>query len=370
MEGSWKPSREGAGSAALGLGSRLGSFRFGRLLSELAGHGPGRGCCGDVLGRLSGNGSEVHRAAGGYGRRIDAELAGHCRCGRCGGLPRSRSGCGVRASYRHGARTRHRAAAAAGLLLHGQARRKGRRPHDGRIGRLGHLVGGVSQAVAHDMAAALHGAEERLGQVRRLGGQVGLVALAHLLDEGRDRKANDDDAAQGHAQKQDGRDDAAEQGEAHPGERRAHIASVGRERIVVEQVLGPGVAEGREQRDDAEQRHQDERKAHGDAQRHALALLAVEHGRAHGHEEERHDVAAHPEHEVERFGQKRGDDGAGRGHRCDEQHDADEDEAHTYHVATGAVIQNAGLGLDSAAARRRQGTARTALRDRSARVFR
>ena len=136
---------------------------------------------------------------------------------------------------------------------------------------------------------------------------------------------------------------------------------MGHERDAVEQGSGTCAGRRREQGDDAEQRHEDEREAQRDAQRHALRLHAVQNGAADGDEEEGHDVAAHAEDDVERLREEVGHDGPGRSRGRDEQHDAQNDEADAHDVAARAVVQDAGLDLHGAAAGR-GGFARAAFR--------
>ena len=190
---------------------------------------------------------------------------------------------------------------------------------------------------------------------------VQVAAGAHLLQKRGDGESDDDDADDGHPDEQDGGDGRPEEREPHPGERRPHIAAVGHERNAVEQGSRACAGRRREQRDDAEQRHEDEREAQRDAQRHALRLHAVQNGAANGDEEEGHDVAAHAEDDMERLRKEVGHDGPGRSRGRDEQHNAQNDEADAHDVAARAVVQDAGLGLNGAAAGR-GGFARAALR--------
>ena len=224
----------------------------------------------------------------------------------------------------------------------------------GQIGRLGH---GRQRRLAPPPPHRSEGIGNEGGGTLA----VQVVAGAHLLQKRGDGESDDDDADDGHPDEQDGGDGRPEEREPHPGERRAHIAAVGHERDAVEQGGRSCAGRRREQGDDAEQRHEDEREAQRDAQRHALRLHAVQNGAANGDEEEGHDVAAHAEDDVERLREEVGHDGSGRSRGRDEQHDAQNDEADAHDVAARAVVQDAGLDLHGAAAGR-GGFARAAFR--------
>ncbi len=176
------------------------------------------------------------------------------------------------------------------------------------------------------------------------GGTLAVQVAAGAPSQKRgDGESDDDDADDGHPDEQDGGDGRPEEREPHPGERRPHIAAMVHERDAVEQGGRSCAGRRREQRDDAEQRHEDEREAQRDAQRHALRLHAVQNGAANGDEEEGHDVAAPPK---TTWSDSKGSRSRWprRSRGRDEQHNAQNDEADAHDVAARAVVQDAGLG--------------------------
>ena len=162
-------------------------------------------------------------------------------------------------------------------------------------------------------------------------GLLGESTLADLLDDAGEGQSDDDEADDDDADHDDD-DVAAAQGEL-----------VGVEDLLGDSPLGSHRHGEREQ---GEQRHEHEAEAHRDARGDPFAIEAHEEADAACEQEQRQQVGAQAEGEVQRLGDERCDDRVGGQDRRDHEDDGEDGEHDAGDVAPRALIEEMIGGID------------------------